>query len=273
MRPLGCPLSSAGVRQSAPAAVGRRQQGRYTLFVPKRDPHAVLGVQPGASLASVKAAWRSLARANHPDLTGDDPAASRLATRRMAEINDAYEALRRRREEARAGLADDGGAGASGPSFDPARSRSAGPPPPRPSRPVTARFDMSDSFRPRNAATFPGIRLPGHQPHRAAPFEREPPRASDPTGPMERGQVRHFRRPAPPSLDASRALEMAFGKFRGHSLGEIAAFEPSYIDWLATTITRDPDLVAAARVLQEDLDRRGIVRRPRPEPAHRGRSA
>ncbi len=32
---------------------------------------------------------------NHPDLTGDDPAASRLATRRMAEINDAYAALTR----------------------------------------------------------------------------------------------------------------------------------------------------------------------------------
>ena len=30
-----------------------------------------------------------------PDLTGDDPAASRVATRQMAEINDAYAALTR----------------------------------------------------------------------------------------------------------------------------------------------------------------------------------
>ena len=61
----------------------------------KRDPHDVLGVEAGASPTQIKAAWRRLARTNHPDLTGDDPAASRLATRRMAEINDAYAALTR----------------------------------------------------------------------------------------------------------------------------------------------------------------------------------
>ena len=49
----------------------------------------------GATPTQIKAAWRRLARANHPDLTGDDPAASRVATRRMAEINDAYAALTR----------------------------------------------------------------------------------------------------------------------------------------------------------------------------------
>ena len=53
---------------------------------------------------------------------------------------------------------------------------------------------------------------------------------------------------------------MQFGKFRGHTLGDIAAFEPSYIDWISKTITRDPELVAAARVVQADLDARQIVR-------------
>jgi hypothetical protein len=67
-----------------------------------------------------------------------------------------------------------------------------------------------------------------------------------------------------PSLAEAIALPIAFGKFHGHTLGEIAAFEPSYIDWLAKTIARDPDLLAAARVVQEDLDRRSVVRRPRP---------
>jgi hypothetical protein len=57
---------------------------------------------------------------------------------------------------------------------------------------------------------------------------------------------------------------MPFGKFHGHTLGEIAAFEPSYIDWVASTITRDPELIAAARVLRDDLDRQGVVRRIRP---------
>ena len=61
----------------------------------KRDPHDVLGVARGASPSTIKAAWRRLARQHHPDLTGDDPAASRVATRLMAEINDAYAALTR----------------------------------------------------------------------------------------------------------------------------------------------------------------------------------
>jgi hypothetical protein len=54
-----------------------------------------------------------------------------------------------------------------------------------------------------------------------------------------------------------------FGKFHGHTLGQIADFEPTYIDWLARTISRDPDLVASARVIQADLDARGIVREVR----------
>jgi hypothetical protein len=76
--------------------------------------------------------------------------------------------------------------------------------------------------------------------------------------------MRHYRRSPEPALEVAAALRIDFGKFRGHTLGEIAAFEPSYIDWLAGTITRDHDLVASARVLQADLDRRGIVRRVRP---------
>jgi hypothetical protein len=60
------------------------------------------------------------------------------------------------------------------------------------------------------------------------------------------------------------AHEIDFGKFRGHTLGEVADFEPSYIDWLAKTITRDPELVAAARVVQAELDRQGIPRREHP---------
>ncbi len=59
----------------------------------QRDPHEVLGVDRDASQATVKAAWRRLAREHHPDLAGD-AAARRDATRRMAEINAAYQALR-----------------------------------------------------------------------------------------------------------------------------------------------------------------------------------
>lgn len=149
------------------------------------------------------------------------------------------------------------------------RPRRGGPPRPKPTRPVTGRLDTSETVRPRNApfrAPGPDGRaaatpLSGHAPLRYASQQREPPRASDPTGPLERARIRDFRRPPPPPLENAVACELEFGKFRGHTLGEVAAFEPSYIDWLARTITRDPELVAAARVVQADLDDRGIPRR------------
>ncbi len=237
--------------------------------MPKRDPHDVLGVKVGASLQTVKAAWRRLARQHHPDLTGDDPAASRQATRRMAEINAAYETFRRGEAERRAALHPRDTSGVA----DAETRKRGGPPRPRPTRPVTARVDMSHTLRPRNATTGAPAGLAGQPPRRSAPIGREPLRASDPTGPLQRARIHRFRRPAPPQLDRAHDHEIEFGKFRGHTLGEIAAFEPSYIDWLASTITRDPELVAAARVIQADLDRRGVLRRIRPNHVQPGRSA
>ncbi|MEA2606835.1 MAG: hypothetical protein QOI00_1592, partial [Chloroflexota bacterium] len=98
---------------------------------------------------------------------------------------------------------------------------------------------------------------------------------STPTGPLARSRIRNFRRPAAPPLASALDLELGFGKVHGHTLGQVAAFEPSYVDWLATTITRDPDLTAAARVVRDELDRRGVIRRARAahEPAGSGRSA
>ena len=73
-------------------------------------------------------------------------------------------------------------------------------------------------------------------------------------------------------LEEARAFVVPFGKFHGHRLDEIAAFEPSYIDWLARAVQRDPDLTMAARVMQDDLDQRGIVRRTHPTPERPGRT-
>lgn len=211
----------------------------------------MLGVPRDAGQATIKAAWRRLARENHPDLTQHDPAAAERATRRMAEINRAYNELRTAfPDEANS----DGGDG----------RRGAWPPEPRPTRPVTGRVDTTATFRARNTTTGPRVRHEPNPPSTADRLRREPLRASQPNGPIGRGRQRNFRPPEPPSLDAAKAWPIEFGKFHGHTLGEVADFEPTYIDWLAKTISRDPDLVAAARVLQGDLDTRGIVRHPRP---------
>ena len=238
--------------------------------VPHKDPHAVLGVEPGASPDEIKAAWRSLARRHHPDLTGDDPELARRATRRMAEINAAYAALtragetieslrRRAASDARAREGEASGA-ATGPL------RRGGPPPPPRTRPVTGRVDTSGTVHPRNQTTTPpGLRLPltGQPPLRHGRSAPEL-RASQPSGPMERDRLEGHVTAEPPELDDALETEVTFGKFHGHTLGEIAAFEPSYIDWLAGTMMREPGIASAARVIVAELDRRGIRRVHRP---------
>jgi hypothetical protein len=240
------------VAAGRPVTVGRGAVD--TLWaVPRRDPHDVLGVPRDAGQSTIKAAWRRLAREHHPDLARDDPAAAERATRRMAEINRAYAELRATWD------ADANGNGH-------APRRGGGPPEPRPSRPVTGRVDTTATFRPRNTTTGPRIRHEGRPPIRTDRLDREPLRASQPNSGIDRRRQHNFRPPEPPSLEAARGRVIEFGKFHGHTLGGIADFEPTYIDWLARTISRDPDLVAAARVIQEDLDGRGIVRTPRPSP-------
>jgi hypothetical protein len=236
--------------------------------VPTKDPHVVLGVEHGASPDDIRAAWRALARRHHPDLTADDPIAARRATRLMAEINNAYAALTRAGEtpDRRSGRA------AKAPPKPPTRPdgtplANGGPPPPPRTRPVTGRLDTSETYRPRNQTTTPpGMRIPlaGQPPFR---WDRSRPelRASQPSGPLERDRRAGYIAMEAPTLDDALELEVTFGKFHGHTLGEIAAFEPSYIDWLAGTIIREPELALAARVIRDELDRRGIRREHRPQ--------
>ncbi len=250
-----------------------------------RDPYEVLGIEPGASATTVKAAWRRLARAHHPDLAAD-AVTQRNATRRMVEINAAYAALRQapRSGPARArpqtSPPDEGATPRDQARPGSREERPTGPPPPPPTRPVTARLDTTELFRPRNATTTPHgegyrHRPRGHVPRPAPREAAEPPRASTPTGPP-RPAGRRRTRQARPTLDAARALAITFGKFHGLTLAEIAMREPTYLEWLARTITRDPDLVAAVRVMLLDLgiemeevsgERQGAFTPGTPDPA------
>ena len=233
------------------------------------DPYRVLDVDPDATDATIKRRWRQLARDLHPDRAGGDATKTADLTKRMARVNAAYDLLRDagRRASYDAGHPNAGAghstaareAGRRGASSE--RPRPGGPPPPPPTRPVTGRFDTSEQFHRRNATTTKGIPpLRGQLPLSARERAEgpEPLRASHPTGPI---RTRRTRVRAPlPTLQEALATCLEFGKFRGHTLGEVAAFEPTYIDWIARTITRDRDLVVRARVSRADLDARGIER-------------
>lgn len=236
----------------------------------KGDPYAVLGVAHGASLSDIKRRWRDLAREHHPDRAIGEGGDTRQLTTRMARINAAYDLLRdsarRARYDAspagrRAAASNGRGAASEAAAWDEngrePRPGSYGPPPAPPTRPVTARFDTTAAYLSRNSTTSrERSPLPGHQPISRRRPERDL-RASTPTGPVQR---RAGARPRAPSLEASLATLLEFGRFHGFTLGEVADLEPTYIDWIARTITRDRELVMKARVVQADLDERGVER-------------
>ncbi|MEX2547903.1 MAG: J domain-containing protein [Chloroflexota bacterium] len=237
------------------------------------NPYQVLDVRSTASNAAIKGRWRQLAREHHPDrAAGDTEEAARL-TARMARINAAYDLLRdpvRRAQfdssaEGRRARTTGMGDGANADMDDQFQGgQPFGPPPPPRTPPVTARFDTTASFRVRNATLDSARpRMRGHRPLSRRAFARENDlRASTPTGPVhtERGA-----RPEPlPTLREARETTLEFGRYHGYTLGEVEILEPTYLDWVARTITRDRDLVTKARVIQEDLDRRGVARRNRP---------
>ncbi|WP_445152426.1 J domain-containing protein [Baekduia sp. Peel2402] len=72
------------------------------------DPHAVLGLDPGASPEEVQRAYRSLAKRFHPDRAGDGEL--------MISINAAYDLLRERLEEESSAGARGGANGTSPPN-------------------------------------------------------------------------------------------------------------------------------------------------------------
>jgi curved DNA-binding protein CbpA len=221
----------------------------------------VLDVRHDASPEEIKSRWRELAREHHPDRAGSDGDERERLTTRMARINAAYDVLRHPVRRARY----DATPHARRERYAEGRApgERSGPPPPPPSAPVNARFDTSASFQVRNSTTRPrSASLSGQPPTDWREYRDGPDlRASKPNGPVYRSA--DPSRVQLPTLEEARATVLGFGRFHGMTLADVADREPTYIDWIASTITRDRDLVMRARVIATDLDARGIERRPR----------
>jgi len=165
----------------------------------ERDPYVVLGIQADATVDAVTAAYRSLARLHHPDVsqvTG--------AEQRMAEINAAWTLLRdpaRRAAWDRAhGVVTPTTRGADGTA---AASRPAG-------TPATGGHPGANG-----SATAPSQ---GYRPGGTA-WRR---------GPDGEGA-------AGPPPGSPRGSVLPFGRHIGWSLGEIARIDPGYLVWLEGT--------------------------------------
>jgi hypothetical protein len=224
------------------------------------DPYRVLDVRHDATADEIKRRWRELAREHHPDRAGQNAGERDRLTTRMARINAAYDVLRDPVRRARF----DASPAARRERYAQGRPLGdlSGPPPPPPSPPVTARFDTSALFRKRNGTLRRrSIAGPGQPPLDWRLYRGRDLRSSQPNGPVYRTiDAASIRLP---SLDEARSTIIGFGRFHGLTLGEVAEREPTYIDWIAATITRDRDLVVRARVVASDLDQRGVERRSR----------
>jgi curved DNA-binding protein CbpA len=248
-----------------------------------RNPYTVLELPLDASTDAIKGAWRRLARQHHPDIASGDPLVEKRSNRKMAEINAAYQELRdpekrriHRDAAARASRPGTGGAaaapGASGTSAGGPASRRDGQPPewpgtparPLSGRPVTARIDTTTLLRPRNSTLHPlgHSPLPGLPPRPRSAGDHEPRRASTPTGPMQRHRGPNFEADLPILAEALET-RLGFGKFAGMTLKEVADIEPTYIEWIVRTISRDPETSLAARVVLRHLVAGTTVLRPR----------
>src|SRR5688572_12234852 len=124
------------------------------------NPYQVLDVRADASSAAIKRRWRELAREHHPDRAAKDTEEAARLTARMARINAAYDLLRDPVRRAHFDASAEGRRARSGAPGDRFSvddqdgfegAERYGPPPPPRTPPVTARFDTSSSFRPRNS--------------------------------------------------------------------------------------------------------------------------
>ena len=203
---------------------------------PTGDPYATLGVPHDASLVEIRTAYRTLAKASHPDVDGSPDAMAA-----MVRLNQAYALL-----------------------IDPARRASwdALHPPPRP---VRSGAGASTSTTRRG----PGFVPPAHKAARppARPGPASPPAPATPARPSANAGTTF----TPPTLDEAFAFRMGPGKHQGRTLRTIAEMEPDYLRWVVRSVKDRPRLVACAWLVVEHLDALGDGRPP-PAPS-RSRSA
>lgn len=88
----------AGILGFTPAAFERIRASH--LPPAEADPHSVLGIAPEAGIDEIKRAYRNLVKENHPDTLiaqGLPKEFIELANQKLAAINAAYDALKKRR--------------------------------------------------------------------------------------------------------------------------------------------------------------------------------
>jgi curved DNA-binding protein CbpA len=155
-------------------------------------------LHPTATTAVVNAVYRTLAKQYHPDHAGADEA------QKMARLNEAYAILRDEQKRARYDAILD---------------------PPDASTTVTASEPSSTPAAPRQ--TMPGatnLKFEG------GAWSVRPP--SEPTpAPGQYGEAG-----VPPNRPPASGSIISFGRYRGWSVTQVAAYDRNYVEWLSRTM-------------------------------------
>jgi curved DNA-binding protein CbpA len=183
------------------------------------DPYKILLVDSEAEFEVIEAAYRRLARKYHPDVS-DTPE----TRERMVAINGAWEELRTPERRAKADRARARAAAAPTPTAP------APPQPPYATRPPKPSAIGTQAGAPTPAPGDGSLRAAA-QPRPGESFlhtQRGVPVGHDRAG----GRVTSTETWAgPPPGNASGSV-IAFGRYRGWSIGEIARHDMGYLEWL-----------------------------------------
>jgi curved DNA-binding protein CbpA len=231
------------------------------------DPYKVLQVDPEAEDEVIVAAYRRLARKYHPDVSPGPE-----SVQRMVRINQAWELLK---DPVRRAAVDRARARAA---LTAARSAAAGPHPRSPAQPTTPEArragtgsgpSPAPTTRPGPAPTWPmpGMRDPSDdetgrpRPDRVSPdWTSGRSSAGGTYDPATMGAPQGDGAAGPPPGNPIGSV-LAFGRYTGWSLGEIARADLEYLEWL--------DRMPIGRAYQAEIDallrgsgRRTVARTP-----------
>ncbi len=194
----------------------------------ERSLYEILMLHPTATADVINAVYRALAKQYHPDHAGA------AGVEKMAQLNEAYAILKDEQKRARydailnATLDDGAGSvmahgnrssGSSGSSADQRTAASS------PDHSTTA-WSMTGA-RQFNRESMPGatnLKFEGGSWSVRPPSEPAPP-------PSEYGEAG-----APPSYVPSRGTVISFGRYRGWTISQVAAYDRNYVEWLSRTM-------------------------------------
>ncbi len=249
------------------------------------DAYKVLQVDPDADPEVIQAAYRRLAQKYHPDLAGDaNSPEGREAMARMVAINAAWAVLRDpakraefNRERAARLKAASGGSVAAGSAWDRSEAGSAAGADPRSGGGAVPGQPASRAPSGANQSTWSGrVSSAG----RTGAGSGTRPSDSGPAGGGQMGErttgeapidTGAWARAAPAAPGRPTGSVLNFGRYSGWSVGQIAAVDPEYLEWLFRApigrpysdeldrVLRKLGRVAAAEVT--DKERRGLFRR------------